>query len=204
MEFAPEKNELLHFNSARAACELFLRLGTVIIQPITDARFLRVWLNNKLFWKNHLAKIKGKMVIQMLVFSKLAASAWGTSVFSARQMYAMVIRSVLAYAAPNWHNMGDRLKKFSKTLTPVQNKCLRIVSGAYKIIPTRYLESEIAVPSLDLYFNKWVADFKNRIKLSGTMRLLRAAGARATELAIGHRRSRRRRRRGIAEPIIRD
>jgi hypothetical protein len=42
MEFASEKNELLHFSSAKAACELFLRLGTVIIQPITNARFLKV------------------------------------------------------------------------------------------------------------------------------------------------------------------
>jgi hypothetical protein len=75
MEFAFEKSELLHFSSARAACELPLRLGTIIIQLITDVRVLRVWLNNKLFWKNHLAKIKEKMATQMLAFSKLAASA---------------------------------------------------------------------------------------------------------------------------------
>jgi hypothetical protein len=75
MEFAPEKNELLHFSSARAACELPLRLGTVIIQPITDVRFLEIWLNNKLSWENHLAKVKKKMAIQMLAFSKLTASA---------------------------------------------------------------------------------------------------------------------------------
>jgi hypothetical protein len=48
MEFAFEKNELLHFSSAKAACELSLYLGTIIIQPITDARFLKIWLNNKL------------------------------------------------------------------------------------------------------------------------------------------------------------
>jgi hypothetical protein len=42
MEFAPEKNELLHFSSAKAACELFLRLETIIIQPITDAKFLKI------------------------------------------------------------------------------------------------------------------------------------------------------------------
>jgi hypothetical protein len=42
MEFAFEKNELLHFNNAKAACELFLRLETVIIQPITNARFLGI------------------------------------------------------------------------------------------------------------------------------------------------------------------
>jgi hypothetical protein len=78
------------------------------------------------------------------------------------------------------------------------------VSGAYKAIPTRYLESEMAVPPLDLYFDKWVANFKNRIKLSGIARLLRAAGARAAELATGHRRSRRRKCRGIVKPITRD
>jgi hypothetical protein len=31
MEFAFEKSELLHFSSAKAACELFLRLETVVI-----------------------------------------------------------------------------------------------------------------------------------------------------------------------------
>jgi hypothetical protein len=119
MEFASKKNKLLHFSSAKAACELFLRLKTMIIQPITDVKFLKVWLNNKLSWKAHLAKVKGKMATQMLAFSKLAASAWGTSVFSARQMYAVVIRSVLAYAAPSWHDMGDGLKGLSRALTPV-------------------------------------------------------------------------------------
>jgi hypothetical protein len=42
MEFAPEKSKLLHFSSAKTACELFLRLGTMIIQPIMDARFLKI------------------------------------------------------------------------------------------------------------------------------------------------------------------
>jgi hypothetical protein len=78
------------------------------------------------------------------------------------------------------------------------------VSGAYKAILTRYLESEMAVLSLDLYFDKWVADFENRIKLSEIARLLRAASARVTELATGHRRSRKHKRRGIAELTPRD
>jgi hypothetical protein len=119
MEFAPEKSELLHFSSARAPCELFLHLETVIIQPITNVRFLGIWLNNKLSWKNHLAKVKEKMATQMLAFSKLAAFAWGTSVSSARQVYAVVIRSVLAYAAPSWHDIRNELKEFSRTLTSV-------------------------------------------------------------------------------------
>jgi hypothetical protein len=55
----------------------------------------------------------------MLAFSKLAAFAWKTSVSSARQVYAVVICSVLAYIAPNWHDIKDGLKGLSKALTPV-------------------------------------------------------------------------------------
>jgi hypothetical protein len=53
----------------------------------------------------------------MLAFSKLAVLTWGTSVPSAKQVYAMVIRNMLAYAAPNWHEIRGNLKKLSKTLT---------------------------------------------------------------------------------------
>jgi hypothetical protein len=144
------------------------------------------------------------MATQMLAFSKLAASAWGTSVPSARQVYAVVIRSVLAYAAPNWHEIGESLKKLSKTLTLVQNKCLRIISGAYKAIPARYLESEMAIPLLDLYFDKWVADFEDRTEVSGMARFLRAAGAKAAELATDKPGNRNRRCRVAAAQTIRD
>jgi hypothetical protein len=123
---------------------------------------------------------------------------------SARQVYAMVIRSVLAYAAPSWHEIGGDLKKLSKALTLVQNKCLQIVSGVYKATPARYLESEITIPSLDLYFDKWVADFEDYTEISGMVRLLRAAGAKAAELATGRPGNRSRRRRVIAAQITRD
>ena len=35
-----------------------------------------------------------------------------------------------------------------------------IISGAYKATLVQFLEVEIATPLLDLYFNKWVINFK--------------------------------------------
>jgi hypothetical protein len=67
------------------------------------------------------------------------------------------------------------------------------VSGAYKATPARYLESEMAVPPLDLYLDKWVADFEHRIEASGMSQLLRAVGARAAEMVAGRRRQHKRR-----------
>jgi hypothetical protein len=116
----------------------------------------------------------------------------------------MVIRSVLAYAAPNWHEIKGDLKKLSKTLILIQNKCLRIISGAYKITPARYLELKMAILPLDLYFDKWVTNFKNRTEISGIVRLLRAAGAKVAELATDRPGNRSRRRRAIIAQTTRD
>jgi hypothetical protein len=100
----------------------------------------------------------------------------------------VVIRSVLAYRAPNWHKIEENLKDLSKALTPTQNKCLRIISGAYKATPIRYLESEMVMPLLDLYLDKWVTDFESKIAVSGMAQLLRQVGARAAQMAAGSRR----------------
>jgi hypothetical protein len=123
---------------------------------------------------------------------------------SAKQIYAIIIRSVLAYAAPNWHEIKEGLKKLSKTLILIQNKCLRIVNGAYKITLPRYLESEIAILLLDLYFDKWVTDFEDRTEISEIAKLLRAAGAKAAKLATNRPGNRSRKRRVTIAQTTRD
>jgi hypothetical protein len=75
------------------------------------------------------------------------------------------------------------------------------MNGAYKAIPARYLESEMAVPLFDLYLDKWVADFEHCIEASGMSQLFRAAGARGAEMVAGRRRQHRR---GAPELTSRD
>jgi hypothetical protein len=176
-------------------------LGSNTIHPAEFTKFLGVWLGIRLTWKAHANKIKIKMKTQTLAFRKLAAFAWETSVPKARQIYAVVIRNVLAYGLTAWHSINEGFKKSSKLLTPTQNRCLRIMSGAYKATPARYLESEMVVSLFDLYLDKWVADFEHCIEASGISQLFRAAGARAAEIVAGRRRQHRR---GAPELTSRD
>jgi len=44
-----------------------------------------------------------------------------------------------------------------------QNICLRVVVGAYKTILIRVLEIEIYIPLLDLYLDKRLVVFKDRL-----------------------------------------
>jgi hypothetical protein len=47
------------------------------------------------------------------------------------------------------------------------------VSGAYRATPVRFLEVETATLPLDLYLNKWVADFEQRLECTGKGALIR-------------------------------
>jgi hypothetical protein len=51
----------------------------------------------------------------------------------------------------------------------------------------------MAVPPFDLYLDKWVANFKHYIEVSGMSQLLRAAGAKVAEMVASRRRQHRRR-----------
>ena len=146
MEFEPKKSELMHFTRAREPCPLHVRLGDTVVPPVTSARFLGVWLDRKLRWKDHISKLKAKMATQTLALTRLAASAWGCSVPRARELYTKVIRSALSYGASAWHQMGDTEKGPALQLRTVQNSCLRTVTGAYKAIPVRHLETEVYRP----------------------------------------------------------
>jgi hypothetical protein len=199
MEFAPEKSELVHLTRARAAPTTPVQLGQQTITPVQEARFLGVWIDRKLKWKGHLTAIKRKFATQQFALTRLAASAWGCSLLRAREVYTKVIRSAVAYGAGVWHLPSDsKTKGIASKLATLQTQCLRVVSGAYRATPVRFLEVETATPPLDLYLNKWVADFEQRLERTGKGNLIRAICNRvATRLQ--HRRQGRRRQ-SNAEP----
>jgi hypothetical protein len=199
MEFAPEKSELLHFSRAHRAPQQRVRLGTAEIAPVESARFLGVWLDRKLRWRAHLKQINKKLATQQLALSKLAKSTWGCSLIRAREIYTKVIRSAIAYGAAAWHlPTTDKQQGIVKKLHAAQSKSLRIVAGAYKATPVRSLETETAVPPLDLYLNKRLADFETRLHESG-----RAVQIRDACVAIASRLRSRRRRRPAERPADR-
>ncbi|EAQ84813.1 hypothetical protein CHGG_08827 [Chaetomium globosum CBS 148.51] len=141
MKFAPEKSELIHFNKGR-----------------------RQWTEQA-----HLVAVEKKLRTQSYALSRIVAKTWGMGLAKAREVYTKCIRSALAYGASSFHIPtdvgGEPVKKgITKALGKAQNKSLRIVAGAFKSTPIRNLETETWVPSLDLYLNKRLADFENRLQ----------------------------------------
>jgi hypothetical protein len=166
MKFAPSKYELIHFTRSRRQFNLqaSVQLGGMEKQPSPDVRVLGVWLDTKLRWIAHSREVQRKASTQTGALTRIAASTWGASFTRARQVYSAVVRPALAYGAGVWHTPGrDSARGLAAKLLPIQNKCLRVVAGAYKATPIRALETETYTPPLDLYLDGRLAAFRDRL-----------------------------------------
>ena len=120
--------------------------------PVPVMRILGIHLNSKLKWGPHVNLTAAKAASHMASITRLTKSTWGATFAKARQIYAAVVRPVLAYGCPVWFSLGDERANRNRLIYPlqtVQNKCLRTITGAYKTI--QVLEHEASVAPLDLH-----------------------------------------------------
>ena len=164
--FSPEKYEILHSSRRRSDnLQLKLRLGNVILKPKEEVRVLGVYLDAKLHWHKHQRIILQKVQKALSSLSRTSYSTWGFPVHTSRLVYTAIVRSLLSYAVGIWFNP---LRKFSNisSLVSFQNRCLRLIGGAFKATPSFLLESELFLLPLDLYFKFHTACFLSSIQNS--------------------------------------
>src|SRR6266536_2863933 len=200
MKFVPEKYELIHFSRKRRrnaqaeyAC---LTLPNALITPSTEIKILGIWLDPKLKWGAYIKAIEGKMERQMAALTRVTAFTWGATFARARQVYSAIIRPVMIYGAGIWYtpSLESRMRPAgaARHLSNYQNKCLRTVARAYKATPTQILEVEICTPPLNIYLDSRVAAFRQRLRISGTGRVIEQACERLRTRFRNRRRRRRR------------
>jgi hypothetical protein len=153
---------------------------------------LGVWLDRKLNYKAHAQAVKKKMATQTFALTRLAAKTWGCSFERAREIYTKVIRSTIAYGASAYHQPTELYGKprgIATGLAKHQTKCLRVVAGAYKATPVRSLETETYCPPIDLYLNKRVRAFEERVARTDQAKFVRGTAAWvASCIQVGSRR----------------
>jgi hypothetical protein len=148
-----------------------LPLLGVETKPKASLRILGVWLDPRLNCGIHVKEIQKKIKTHINALLRTTASTWRATFVRARQIYNAIIRPAIAYRAAIWYTpTPTEGPKSSKPAGPavklakIQNKCLRVIAGAYKATPTSVLETETSIPPLDLYLNKRLANFRFRHK----------------------------------------
>lgn len=134
--------------------------------PVPVMRILVIHLDSKLKWDPHVNLTAAKAASHMASITRLTKSTWGATFAKARQIYAAVVRPVLAYGCPVWFSPGDERANRNRLIYPlqtVQNKCLRTITGAYRTTKVQVLEHEASVPPLDLHLEMLATNHVRRI-----------------------------------------
>src|SRR5436189_5714380 len=130
------------------------------IEPKSLVRWLGIWLNLKLNFKEHVEK---KIVDAIKVFhqiAKLLNTERGLSFQAMRQLYIACIVSIADFVVPIWwNNQKFLLDKFQK----LQNLALRKILGAFKTSPIITMELAAAIPPSKVRFQKICMNYSLRI-----------------------------------------
>ena len=124
-----------------------------------------VYLDAKLQWHKHQRIILQKAQRALTSLSRTSYSTWGLPVPTSRLVYTAILRSLLSYAVGVWFNPLRKPANISSLIT-FQNKCLRLIGGAFKATPVFLLESELFLLPLHLYFKFCTACFLSSIQNS--------------------------------------
>jgi len=157
-----EKTELIHFHSKRIDNyqDYIVRIGNIQIEPKKLVKWLSIWLDLKLNFKEHVEK---KIVNATRVFhqiARLSNTERGLSFQAMRQLYIACIVSIADFGVPIWwKNQKFLLNKYQK----LQNLALRKILGAFKTSPIMAMELEAAIPPPKVRFNKICMNYSLRI-----------------------------------------
>ena len=126
----------------------------------------------------YLVKTKAKIVNQKRALACISASIQGITLQKAREVYRAVITLILIFAALIQYtpkNLKGASEKHVDKLAVIQNNCLRIVLGAYRVTPVQVLEAEADVSSIRIQLDKALLGLK---ALRGTYPLVQEGNRR--------------------------
>ena len=128
-----EKTVLLHFGPGNGNKDILsdIKIGGKTLQVATNAKFLGLWIDNKLKWTEHVRKLLLKLHSRK---SLLMRGRFLLTTHTKKILYFAQIQSVLTYGLLIWGPMisSEDLSKLKK----VQDKCVGLVDNRLSIAET--------------------------------------------------------------------
>lgn len=114
-----------------------------------EVKFLGVIFSYNLTWNNYIKNITSKLNKVCKILKSLASSYWGADPKILVLLYKSLVRSHFEYGF--YCFAADT--KIVISLDVLQNKCLRIITGAFRSTPINAVQIECNVPPLRIRFN---------------------------------------------------
>ena len=138
--FSQTKTICVHFcQQRRLHDEPSLTLNGHQLPVATKAKFLGVWFDKKLNFKDHISYVRGKCQKSLNLLRTLAHFNWGADRKTLLQLFRSFVRPVLDYGCVVY---GAARPSYLTRLGVVQNQALRICLGAFRTSPIPSLHVE--------------------------------------------------------------
>ena len=162
IEFDLDKTELIHFTKSKDAPLSNLTLPNgIIVKPKDLVRWLGIWFDNGLTFKQHLAIRISQAKSAFYRMSRLANINSGLSPHSIRQLYLACVTSICDYGSPVWwRNQAS----FKNDLQKLQNLATRKILGVFRTAPTKVMEVEAAILPPNIRLDDNTRKYAIRIK----------------------------------------
>ena len=136
-------------------------LNNIPIAFVPTHRYLGMVLDSpKLFWHRHIDYLKSSSVQRINILKAVSGHHWGADRSVLTIMYKSLIRSRLDYGCTLYDSTSYT---HSSKLDKIQNKCLRIITGAQATSPILSIEVESNFPPLEIHRKYLLLKFIYRI-----------------------------------------
>jgi ribonuclease HI len=119
----------------------------------TKVKYLGVWLDSKLNWKDHVDHKCQKALAAFYQVRRAVGKTWGLSPKVVHWIYTVIIRPMITYAAVVWWRRTN-LTTVIKQLERIQRITCLYITGAMRTTPTAALELLVGIPPLHVYITK--------------------------------------------------
>jgi ribonuclease HI len=166
MRTEPPKDGLIHFSRRRVNDEppVITRLpdgAEITVPPATHLKWIGITFDQSLKFTEHTRLTAAKATRAIGASAMLGNSVRGLNQYNRRLLYLVGIRPILSYASTIWWKGS---KSHAQTLSVVQNKALRLITGAFKTTPTRAMEIEASIPPIGLHLDYLNSNFATRLR----------------------------------------
>lgn len=128
-----------------------IRVNTCDTQVINTVRYLRVHLNNRLTFRNHIKQTLRKAYAVNRKLYPLMVKNSALSIHNKLLIYKMIIRPIMLYAAPIWCSVAPTT---IKSLQIFQNKCLRLALSEDRYARVSSMHDRANIPPIADYVKK--------------------------------------------------
>ena len=104
IQFDMEKTELIHFHSKKIDNyqDYIIQIGNIQIEPKSLVKWLGIWLDSKLNFKEHVEKKIADITRIFHQITRLSNTEKGLSFQAMRQLYIACIVSIADFEVPIW------------------------------------------------------------------------------------------------------